>query len=67
MNKERDYHLDNEKDMRKDKISQKQDYARDENQNIGEVEDREKELEDNNIQLQKQLDLQKKALINNYE
>ena len=36
-------------------------------QNIQEVIDREKELEDNNIQLQKQLDLQKKALISNYE
>lgn len=67
MNKERDYHLDNEKDMRKDKGSQKQDYHRDEMKNIGEVEDREKELEDNNIQLQKALDIQKKALISNYE
>lgn len=30
MNKERDYHVDKEKDMRKDKVAQKQEYERDE-------------------------------------
>ncbi len=67
MNKERDYHVDKEKDMRKDKVAQKQEYERDEMQNIGEVEDREKELDENNVRLHEALDIQKKALIQNYE
>ncbi len=67
MNKERDFHVDKEKDMRKDKGNQKQEYERDEMQNIGEVEDREKELDDINAQLRVQLDGQKKILIEKYE
>ena len=34
---------------------------------IGEVEEREKELDENNVRLHEALDLQKKALIANYE
>ena len=34
---------------------------------IGEVEDREKELEENNLRLQQTLDTQKMALIDSYE
>lgn len=45
MKEERTHHIDDEKDMRKDKKNQKEEYGRDELQNIEEVGDREKELE----------------------
>ena len=41
------HHTDNEKDMRKEKVNQKQEHERDEMQNIGEIEDRETELKQN--------------------
>ena len=45
MKNERTHHVDNEKDMRKEKTEHKDVYEREEMQNIGEVEDREKELD----------------------
>ena len=45
MKEERNHHLDNEKDMRKDKKNQKEEYERDEMSNIGQVEEKEKDLE----------------------
>ena len=59
MQNELTHHTDNEKEMRKDKVNQKQEYDRDEMQNIGEIEDREKELEQNLDDVSKQLDLRK--------
>lgn len=45
MANERTYHVDNEKGMRKDKGDEKNNYETEEQANIGEVEDREKELD----------------------
>lgn len=45
MKEERTHHADNEKDMRKQKGGQKEDFDRDEMQNIGEIEDKEKDLD----------------------
>ena len=59
MQNELTHHTDNEKEMRKEKVNQKQEYDRDEMQNIGEIEDREKELEQNLDDVSKQLDLRK--------
>ena len=67
MKDERVHHLDNETDMRKEKGAQKEEYGRDEMQNIGEVEDREKELDQILRDTQHQLDLSKKTLIQTYE
>jgi growth arrest-specific protein 8 len=53
--------------MRNEKKNQKEDYDRDEMQNIGEIEDKEKELEQNLRDLQLTLDSSKKTLIENYE
>ena len=47
MKEERTLHINNEQGMRKDKTTSKEEYGRDELQNIGEVEDKEKELEQN--------------------
>ena len=61
------YHEQLQKDMRGDKKAQKEDYERDELQNIGEVDDKEKELQQNMKDLQLSLETSKKALIENYE
>lgn len=53
--------------MRKEKTSQKEEFSRDEMQNIGEVEDREKELDQILRDTQHKLDLSKKELIETYE
>ena len=53
--------------MRNEKKNQKEDHDRDEMQNIGEVEDKEKDLEGNLKELQLALDTSKKQLISNYE
>jgi hypothetical protein len=45
MKEERNHHVDNEKDMRKNKTGLKEDFDRDEMQNIGEVEDKEEDLD----------------------
>lgn len=45
MKEERNHHVDDEKDMRKNKTVLKEDYDRDEMQNIGEVEDKEQDLD----------------------
>jgi hypothetical protein len=53
--------------MRNEKKNQKEEYDRDDMQNIGEIEDREKELKTGLDDLQLALDLSKKNLIENYE
>jgi len=53
--------------MRNEKKNQKEDFERDEMQNIGEVEDKEKDLESGLKDLQLALDTSKKQLIANYE
>lgn len=63
MKEERNHHLDNEKDSRKEKGNQKEEYERDEMQNIGDVQDKEKELEVNLKDLQATLENSKKNLI----
>lgn len=45
MKDERNHHTDNEKDMKKDKKTLKEEYGREESSNIGDVEEKEKELE----------------------
>lgn len=45
MGEERKYHDQQQKDMRNEKKNQKEDYSRDEMQNIGEIEDKENELD----------------------
>ena len=45
MAEEHNYHEQQQKEIRNDKKNQKEDFDRDEMQNIGEIEDREKELE----------------------
>ncbi len=45
MKEERNHHVDNETDGMKEKKNLKEEYERDEMQNIGEVEDKEKDLE----------------------
>lgn len=67
MKEERTHHTDNEKDMRKEKRNQKEEFDRDEMQNIGEVEDKEKDLDMGLKELQMQLDTTKKHLIQSYE
>ena len=67
MAEEKKYHETLQKDMRGEKKSQKEDFQRDEMQNIGEVEDKEKELEQNLRDLQLSLETSKKTLIENYE
>lgn len=57
---EHGYHETQQKEMRNEKKNQKEDYERDEMQNIGEVEDRERELEQNLKELQLSLDTTKK-------
>ena len=59
--------MDNEKDMKKDKKNLKEEYNREESSNIGDVEEKEKELEQNLISLNKELEHKKKQLIENYE
>ena len=63
MKEERTHHQDNEKDMRKAKVVQKEDFTRDEMQNIGEIEDKEKDLDQNLKELQLSLETSKKQLI----
>ena len=60
MGEEHAHHEQQQKEMRNEKKDQKEDYDRDEMQNIGEVEDREKELEQNLKDLQLSLDTSKK-------
>jgi hypothetical protein len=67
MDEERKYHDLQQSEMLNEKKNQKEDYDRDEMQNIGEVEDKEKELESNLKDLQLSLDTTKKTLIENYE
>jgi hypothetical protein len=67
MHEEHKYHEVQQSDMRNEKKNQKEEYDRDEMQNIGEVEEKEKELEDNLKELQLSLDTSKKTLIENYE
>lgn len=67
MKDERNHHTDNEKDMKKDKKTLKEEYGREESSNIGDVEEKEKELEQNLKDLNKELELKKKGLIQTYE
>ena len=60
MKEERNHHVDDEKDMRKNKSVLKEDYERDEMQNIGEVEDKEQDLDQNLKELQLSLETSKK-------
>jgi len=53
--------------MRDEKKNQKEEYDRDEMQNISEVEDKERELESNFKELNLALETTKKQLIGNYE
>ena len=63
MKDERNHHMDNEKDMKKEKKTLKEEYNREESSNIGDVEEKEKELEQNLKDLNKELELKKKGLI----
>ena len=67
MAEERGFHEQQQKEMRNEKKNQKEDYDRDEMQNIGEIEDKEKDLESNLKDLQLSLDTSKLNLIANYE
>ena len=67
MKEERTHFVDNEKDNLKSKGERKEAYTRDEMANIAEVEEYEKTLQDNVNDLKHELDLTKKALIENYE
>ena len=67
MKEERTYFVDNEKDNLKSKGERKEAYSRDEMANIAEVEEYEKTLQDSVNDLKHELDLTKKALIENYE
>ena len=67
MTEERNYFVDNEKDNLKSKGERKEAYSRDEMANIAEVEEYEKTLQDSVNDLKHELDLTKKALIENYE
>ncbi len=53
--------------MRNEKKNQREEYDRDEMQNIGEVEEKEKDLESMLKELQLSLETSKKQLIENYE
>jgi hypothetical protein len=53
--------------MRNEKKNQKEEYERDDMQNIGEVEEKEKDLESMLKELQLSLETSKKQLIENYE
>lgn len=67
MAEEHAYHEQQQKEMRNEKKNQKEEYERDDIQNIGEVDDRQKELEQNLKELQLSLETTKKQLIANYE
>ena len=53
--------------MRNEKKNQKEEYDRDDMQNIGEVEEKEKELESMMKELHLSLEMSKKQLIENYD
>jgi hypothetical protein len=53
--------------MRNEKKNQREEYDRDEMQNIGEVEEKEKDLDSMLKELQLSLETSKKQLIENYE
>jgi hypothetical protein len=60
MKEERNHHLDHEKDTRKNKTVHKEDHERDEMQNIGEVEDKEADLDLNLKEIHAGLEASKK-------
>jgi hypothetical protein len=47
MGEEKQYHEQQQKEMRNEKKNQNEEYERDDMQNIGEVEEKEKDLENN--------------------
>ena len=67
MAEEKQYHEQTQKEMRNEKKNQKEEYERDDMQNIGEVEEKEKDLESMLKELQLSLETSKKQLIENYE
>mmetsp|Transcript_35382 Transcript_35382/g.25809 ORF Transcript_35382/g.25809 Transcript_35382/m.25809 type:complete len:138 (+) Transcript_35382:394-807(+) len=67
MNIEHKLHVDNENDKIKDKTTKKDDYNREDMFNIGEIETKEKELNDDLVELRSRMEIDKGALIENYE
>lgn len=67
MKAERQTHTDNDKDMLKAKTQKKDDYNREDMNNIAEVEKREDQLKQDVQDLREHLEVQKAALIEGYE
>ena len=67
MKDERIHHVDNEKDMLAKKKEQKQQYIGDDGTNQGEIEGREKELDQGLKDTKEALDLKRQELISIYE
>ena len=67
MVEEKQFHEQQQKEMRNEKKNQREEYDPDEMQNIGEVEEKEKDLESMLKELQLSLETSKKQLIENYE
>ena len=67
MSEEHGFHEQQQKEMRNEKKNQKEDFERDEMQNISEVEDKAKELELAHNDLKLSLESTQKQLIENYE
>mmetsp|Transcript_9636 Transcript_9636/g.14666 ORF Transcript_9636/g.14666 Transcript_9636/m.14666 type:complete len:349 (-) Transcript_9636:69-1115(-) len=67
MKEERVHHTDKDKEMLKDKKKYKDDYIKDEIQNQGDIDNREKELDQNLKELEKALNIQRVNLIAQYE
>ena len=57
MKDERNYHNDNESEMRKEKGNKKEEYKRDELKNIDEIENKEKDLDTDLKDLQSHLEM----------
>lgn len=67
MAEEHGHHEQLQKEMRAEKRNQRDEFDRDEMQNIGEIEDKERDLESGLKDLQLALETSKKTLIANYE
>jgi hypothetical protein len=67
MSAQRNEHIGNETNMRKEKKTEKEEYKTNELNNLGEVEDKEKELDTGLGKIRALLDNKKAILIENYE
>jgi len=67
MKQERTHHTDNEKESLKSKSQMRDDHTREDMNNIADVDDKEKQLQNSIKDLRTQLEFTKKDLIDNYE